>query len=49
VDGVVEAGIVEERGIGNSEDLNDFGKDAEEEDLGPCRKNSDDSSTRDYM
>jgi len=49
VEGVVEVGIVEERGIGNPEDLNDFGKDGEEDDLGLCSKNSDDSSTPDCM
>ena len=49
MEGVVEVGIIEEHGIENPEDLNDFRKDGEEEDLRLCRKNSDDSSTSDYM
>jgi len=49
VEGVVELGIMEEHGSGNPEDLNDFGKDGEEDDLGLCRKNWDDSFTPDCM
>jgi len=49
LEGEAEVGIEEGLGIGNREDLNDFGKDGEEEDLGFCKKILDNSSTRDCM